>query len=72
MKINRVKVQPYMNIGYCEECGGEMVPTGTVYLTYPASYEYKCSKCGAIVESDIELNKVYYREIEKDEEVSVP
>ena len=68
MKIKEVKVVPYMKVGYCEKCGAEMVPTGSVFLTYPAIYEYKCSECGNIEESREELNSVFY----KYEEVPVP
>lgn len=34
---------------YCS-CGGEMKPTGICYVTYPASYEHKCDKCGKTAE----------------------
>lgn len=64
MKTKEVKVEPYMKIGYCSKCGGELVPTGTVFLTYPAIHEYKCSKCGELDESTEEFNKVYYKPVE--------
>jgi hypothetical protein len=34
---------------YCS-CGGEMKPTGICYVTYPASYEHKCDRCGKTAE----------------------
>lgn len=68
MNIKEIKVTPYMKIGFCEKCGGELVPTGTVFCTYPAIYEYKCSKCGNIEESKEKLNQIFY----KNEEIPVP
>ncbi len=61
MKTKEVKMVPYMLVGYCEECGGELEPTGTVFLTYPAIYEYRCKKCGHVQESETQLNEVYYK-----------
>lgn len=64
MKTKEAKVEPYIKIGYCDKCGGELVPTGTVFTTYPAIYEYRCSKCGELDESTEELNRVYYKPVE--------
>ena len=65
MKVKEVKVEPYMMLGYCDKCGGEMQPTGVVFTTYPEIYQYKCSKCGNIEESSENLNMVYYKHVEK-------
>lgn len=65
MKVKEVKVEPYMLLGYCDKCGGEMRPTGVVFTTYPAIYQYKCSECGHIDESNENLNVVYYKHVEK-------
>lgn len=63
MKTKEVKVVPYMLIGHCEECDGELEATGTVFMTYPAIYEYKCKKCGHVQESSTLLNTVYYKPV---------
>ena len=61
MKTKEVKVDTYILVGYCDECGGELEATGMVFTTYPAIYEYKCKKCGHLQESDTPLNTPYYK-----------
>jgi hypothetical protein len=36
----------------CKECGGDIMCQ--CFATYPASYEWKCMKCGRIVKSEKE------------------
>ena len=63
MKIEKVKITPYVKVGYCEKCGGRLKATGMVFLTYPAIYEYKCTECGNIEESKEKLDEIVYEEV---------
>lgn len=47
----------------CDECGGEMKPTGEVYDTYPCYYQYQCEKCGNKVTSQKVYPYVEHRDI---------
>ena len=40
----KIKVIPVEVHQYCE-CGGEFIPTGFVYTTYPPKYPHECNKC---------------------------
>lgn len=41
-----VPIEAEMVYLYCDECGGQMMPTGIVICTYPPMYEHQCAKCG--------------------------
>lgn len=45
-------------------CGGQLLPTGTVYTTYPAIIPHKCDKCGEIENFDKSYPYVDYEEVE--------
>ena len=30
----------------CDDCGGDVLPTGVVLTSDPLKYEHECSKCG--------------------------
>ena len=45
-KVHRAKYETY---AVCD-CGGEYKSTGIVFTTMPASYQYKCDKCGKLAE----------------------
>lgn len=40
----KIKVVPFEIHQYCE-CGGEFIPTGLVYTSYPQKYPHECNKC---------------------------
>lgn len=45
MGIIKKYVQP-VEIRYaCDDCGGDVLPTGKVLTSCPLQYEHKCSKC---------------------------
>lgn len=44
--IKRIPVQAFRERLFCDECGGEMVSTGTAHPTGPIQYPHRCSKCG--------------------------
>jgi len=42
------------------KCGGEMLPTGQSFCTYPASYVHRCNKCGTNEEYSISYPELRY------------
>ena len=43
----RTEVKPIQVTLQCDDCGGEMKPTGTALMTSPPQYPHVCEKCGA-------------------------
>lgn len=50
----RFEMKPY-GVRYKCECGGEMLPTGTMLLVDPPKYPHKCEEC----EQSINLSEKY-------------
>ena len=46
MMESRDNVQLVKVMLYCDGCGGRMISTGSVMLTYPPKYPHKCDDCG--------------------------
>lgn len=65
----RRKVKSIYNVFLTCSCGSQRVePTGKVYTTYPALYEYICMECGKVETSCISYPYLYYEyEDEEDE-----
>jgi len=45
MILKKRLVETYEVRAYCE-CGGELLPTGQCYTTYPPQYPHVCGICG--------------------------
>lgn len=45
--IKKYKIPVQVNY-LCDDCGGDVLPTGEVLTTDPLQYKHKCSKCGKL------------------------
>ena len=47
-------------VRYQCECGGEMIPTGIVYTSYPSKYPHICGKCEKQITLTASYPKIVY------------
>lgn len=64
--IKEVKVTAVRQHLECDACGGEMLPTGRVYPTFPEQYPHKCNGCGNVITVYVQYPSIIFREA-KDE-----
>lgn len=62
---NETEVKTIKVRQYCDKCGGELIFTGEVLLSYPEKYVHKCEKCGHTEWFPKSYPCIEYKEVQK-------
>lgn len=61
--VKSKKVETYVAILYCDNCGAEMRLCPEVLTSYPPQYKYICPKCGRAETSTVLYYSPEYKSI---------
>jgi len=64
MPVIAKKVETFQRILFCDDCGGEMKPTGTCLTSNPAQYPHECDGCGTVLNKWSTYPQIYHRVID--------